>query len=180
MTQNLDFELTTGMTLSPETTNVTASRTLSTVGSLTAGNSYDEPRTAKNSNITGAGLHYNYAAATAGTIMGTSNDTPATEDICPAGWRLPTGENGGDQFKINGSYTWGLWNPTVQEDFKVAAGYYSSGSLGNSGSYGGWWSSTARNTTNRYNLGYNTSNGLYSGSYFNRYNGFSVRCVLGS
>ena len=113
MTQNLDFELTTGMTLSPDTTNVTTTRTLETVGSLTTNDnagSYNQVRTARNTSVTGAGLHYNYAAATAGTIMGDSNTTEATQDICPAGWRLPTSNNGGEQFILNNSYTWQSWN----------------------------------------------------------------------
>lgn len=180
MIDNLDFTITTGMVLTPDTTNVSTTRTLGTVGSLTNSDnngSYNEMRIMRSGNAN-AGTHYNYAAATAGTIMGTSNDTPATEDICPAGWRLPTGENGGDQFKINGSYTWQSWNPTVQEDFKVAAGNYSSGSLGDSGSRGYWWSSTAYTTANRYVLFYYTSDGLYSGRGDVRSDGYSVRCVL--
>jgi len=177
MTQNLDFELTTGMTLSPDTTNVTSSRTLSTVGSLTAGNSYDEPRTAKNSNITGAGLHYNYAAATAGTITGYSNTTEATQDICPAGWRLPTGNNGGEQFILNNS-TWQSNNANYPNEFNpVAAGYYYNGSLSYSGTYGYWWSSTADSTTGRYSLIYSTRNDLTSGRSGSRDGGYSVRCV---
>lgn len=184
MTQNLDFELTTGMTLSPDTTNVTTTRTLGTVGSLTTNDnagSYNQVRTARNTGVPGAGLHYNYAAATAGTIMGDSNTTEATEDICPAGWRLPTGGQNQEQFILNNSYTWQQWNSNFPTAFApVAAGYYYGGSLGDSGSYGYWWSSTASDTTYRYNLLYNTSNGLRSGYNYSRYNGYSVRCVLGS
>ena len=36
------------------------------------------------------GAMYNYYAASAGTIRGTSNWSNAVYDICPAGWRLPT------------------------------------------------------------------------------------------
>ncbi|WP_249311213.1 InlB B-repeat-containing protein [Congzhengia minquanensis] len=166
MVDNLDFQISTGMTLSPDTTNVTASRTLGTVGSLTSGNSYDEMRTARNSSVTGAGLHYNYAAATAGTITGSSNSTEATQGICPKGWRLPTNS---EQSKMT----------SYQTEFDpVAAGLYSGGSLSSSSSYGLWWSSTAGNATTRYILSYNTNNGLRSGSYGTRNYGRSVRCVL--
>ena len=182
MTQNLDFELTTGMTLSPDTTNVTASRTLGTVGSLTTNDnadSYNQVRTARNTSVTGAGLHYNYAAATAGTIMGNSNTAEATEDICPAGWRLPTGGQNQEQYILNNSYTWQEYNSNYPREFNpVAAGYYLFGSLYNSGINGYWWSSTAYNTTLRYSLDYGTSSGLYSGFDLNRRYGFSVRCVL--
>lgn len=181
MTQNLDFELTTGMTLSPDTTNVTTTRTLETVGSLTTNDnagSYNQVRTARNTSVTGAGLHYNYAAATAGTIMGDSNTTEATQDICPAGWRLPTSNNGGEQFILNNSYTWQSWNANYPKEFNpVAAGDYNNGSLYGSGSSGYWWSSTAYSATARYYLYYYTSSGLRSGNNYNRYRGYSVRCV---
>lgn len=51
------------------------------------------------------------------------------------------------------------------------------GSLRSSGSDGYWWSSTARNTAGRYNLYYDTSNGLNSGDSSNRYVRLSVRLV---
>lgn len=179
MTQNLDFELTTGMTLSPDTTNVTTSRTLGTVGSLLTDDdagSYNQVRTARNTSVTGAGLHYNYAAATAGTIMGslyTMEATEATEDICPAGWRLPTSGQGGEQSLLTNGL-WQTYDKTYLDAFSpVDAGYYDGGAL-DPGGY--WWSSTAYNTFTRYSLYYNT-NGLYSGNFDRCSIGISVRCV---
>lgn len=181
MIDNLDFTITTGMVLTPDTTNVTTTRTLGTVGSLTSGNSYDEMRIL-HSSTSGYGTYYNYAAATAGTITGSSNTTEATQDICPKGWRLPAGGNTstGYEQKLLTNNVFQTWQSigTFDDSFKVAAGYYYGGSLSNSGTDGYWWSSTASNTTDRYFLYYNTSNGLRSGIYYNRYNGFSVRCVL--
>lgn len=178
MTQNLNFNMTSGITLSPETTNVTTNRTIATVGSLASGNSYDEPRIAT-STTTGYGTYYNYAAATAGTITGSSNSTNATEDICPKGWRLPTGNSTGEQFILNNSYTFQSRNANYPTEFSpVAAGIYNGSSLSYAGTYGFWWSSTAYSTTYRYYLNYDTSDGLTSGSIGNRNLGFSVRCVL--
>ena len=173
MTQNLDFELTTGMTLSPDTTNVTSSRTLSTVGSLTAGDSYDEPRIAT-SETADYGTYYNYAAATVGTITGSSNTTEAAEDICPKGWRLPTNT---EQRALNNNTN--VWNPNYPTEFTpVAARSYGGGALNNSGSpYGYWWSSTVGNDISRRALSYIPDYGLSSGSGYDRRNGFSVRCV---
>lgn len=173
MIDNLDFQITTGMTLSPDTTNVTASRTLGTVGSLTSGNSYDEARTAKNASISNSGLLYNYAAATAGTITGSSNSTEASQDICPKGWRLPTYN---EQTSIAGGSGWQTVNQVAFTP--VAAGDYSNGYLGGSGSYGYWWSSTASATTNRHRLYYRTGRGLYQVNGDGRLYGYSVRCVL--
>lgn len=180
MTQNLDFELTTGMTLSPDTTNVKSTKTIATVGALSSGNTDTEARIATSS-TSGYGTYYNYCAATAGEICVDSSTADATEDVCPAGWRLPTGGQNQEQYILNNSYTWQQYNSNYPREFNpVAAGSYYNGSLNGSGFYGDWWSSTANSTTYRYYLYYNTSNGLYSGHYNYRYSGRSVRCVLGS
>lgn len=177
MVDNLDFELTTGMTLTPDTTNVTTTRTLNIVNSLTAHYSDDEMQTIK-SNTASYGTYYNYAAVTAGTVVGEFNKTKATEDICPAGWRLPTGDSTGEQFVLNNSYTWVSYNPNYPKEFTpVAAGYYYDGNLNNPGIDGYWWSSTVIDQTDRSNLVYNVDSGLLSGGYRSRGNGFSVRCV---
>ena len=49
-------------------------------------------------NITGTkfGTIYNYCAATAGTNCTQYTTKSPTSDICPAGWRMPTGGSGGD------------------------------------------------------------------------------------
>ena len=181
MIDNLDFQITTGMTLTTANTNITANRTLGTVGSLTSGNSYDEMRIL-HSSTSGYGTYYNYAAATLGTITGSSNSTEATQDICPKGWRLPAGGNTstGYEQKLLTNNVFGLYqaNGTFDDSFKVAAGNYSGGPLDGSGTNGYWWSSTAYNTTLRYRLYYNTSNGLLSGNLDYRGSGISVRCVL--
>ena len=179
MVDNLNFNMTSGMTLSPDTTNVKSTKTIATVGALSSGNTYTEALIATSS-TSGYGTYYNYCAATAGEICVDSSTAEATEDVCPAGWRLPTGNNGGEQFILNNSYTFQSWNANYPAEFlPVAAGYYGNGSLYNSGSLGYWWSSTASGSTLRYYLLYRTSNGLYSGHHGGvREYGVSVRCVL--
>ena len=108
------------------------------------------------------GAWYNYVAATAGTISGSSNETAASKDICPKGWRLPTS---GEFSAITSSAS--AFSP-------VTGGYYRNGSLFVTG-FGYWWSSTADGATDRYGL-------FYDGSSLNtniniRYLGFYVRCV---
>ncbi|MBQ9018266.1 hypothetical protein IJ117_00690 [Candidatus Saccharibacteria bacterium] len=56
----------------------------------------------------------------------------------------------------------------------VTGGNYNNGSLNNTGN-GNWWSATANNATNRYNLNYNGSQ--FNSNNNNRYNGNFVRCV---
>ena len=173
MLQNLDFAVVSGMELAFDSTNVTATNVITTVGSLTSGGSYDEMRILKSS-TPNYGTYYNYAAVTAGTVTGSSNTTNATQDICPKGWRLPTHN---EQTSIAGGSGWLTSN--VSAFSAVAVGYYLGGSLAAADSYGSWWSSTASSTVDRYYLNYSVSNGLYSGYDSNRGSvGFSVRCVL--
>ncbi|MGO5097386.1 FISUMP domain-containing protein [Agathobaculum sp. LCP25S3_E8] len=171
-----------GQAMTPADTNINSNWTMTDRDLTTGDNSYDLPEIHEGDATTGH--WYNYAAATAGTITGSSNTTEATQDICPKGWKLPDGHNTGvagattlDQYKLANN-KWNTYDKTYQTVFNsVAAGNYYRGSLRNSGSYGYWWSSTANSTAYRYSLVYYTSDGLYSGNVNNRNNGYSVRCV---
>lgn len=171
-----------GTLLTPADTNINSNWTMTDRDLTTGDNSYDLPEIHEGDATTGH--WYNYAAATAGTITGSSNTTEATQDICPKGWKLPDGHNTGvagattlDQYKLANN-NWQSYDETYQTVFNsVAAGYYYDGSLNSSGSDGFWWSSTASRTTGRYSLNYDTSNGLLSGYNGYRGRGFSVRCV---
>lgn len=116
MTQNLRF---TGTTLTPETSNVVTNRTLndysldsndaSYAGHCESNSNSYNNTCLKDSGDTVTGVWYNFAFATAGTIIGGSNKlNDAVEDICPAGWRLPTGPN-----TTNGTDINKLFNNTV-------------------------------------------------------------------
>ena len=63
------------------------------------------------------------------------------------------------------------------EVLPVRSGNVNSGSLRNAGNNGNYWSSTANsNTSNAYNLNFNSGN-VNPSNNNNRYNGFSVRCL---
>ncbi|MBQ8984999.1 hypothetical protein IJ076_00345, partial [Candidatus Saccharibacteria bacterium] len=96
--------------------------------------------------------------------------TEASQSVCPAGWRLPTNAEQGTIGSSSGSTTY------VSAFSPVYSGYYNNGSPYDVGSYGYWWSSTAGNSTSRYNM-YYYSGSLYSGSYDYRGLGYSVRCI---
>ena len=169
MTQNLRF---TGSTLEPATSNVNYTRTM-TWRDLTSSycNSASTSGTAMSnhcyhiSDNTEYGVYYNYAGVSAGTITGNSNSTEATQSVCPAGWTLPTNSQ---QSGITGTDYVSSFSP-------VYSGDYSGGSLYDVGSRGYWWSSTAYDSTFRYDLLY-SSGGLYTDSD-GRYHGYSARCV---
>ena len=166
MTQNLRF---TGAELKVGETNVTSNRTISPYGALTSGDSYTEARKQYNNN-TNYGAYYNYCAASAKTVCNSTTKADATQDICPAGWKLPTQA----QLKAIADNGGANWNA-------VAAGYYfGGGSLRDAGTTGNWWASTASSATNQYNLQYYSSfDYLFMVSSY-KYNGNSVRCVRAS
>ena len=124
------------------------------------------------------GVYYNYCAASAGTYCfpegqtGTSN---ATHDICPAGWRMPTGGASGEYQILRNQYS-------SEGDYVLAlkttlSGYYSANSAGNQDNSGSFWSSTYFSAKNMYRLT------VYIGSNSNpqhndwRNIGFAVRCI---
>ena len=134
------------------------------------------------------GVYYNYCAASAGSFCydaysdgGSGNS--ASYDLCPAGWRMPTGA-------MNGEY----WNLIYAYDdapegggaaFHSAlstplSGYLvsSSSSPYSLGSNGFYWASTAHSIGQMYALGVYSWGGTLD--FRSRSVGFSMRCLLGS
>ena len=140
-------------------------------GDLTSGSSYDEPRCHDSEN-TSNGVWYNYAAASAKTILTSSNTNEATEDICPAGWHLPNYDDTKPAGSVNSLA--GISSVGVTAFQPVTGGYYYGGSINAPGN-GYWWSSTAVNSGYRYYLYYNGSS--LDTSYNSRYYGMYIRCV---
>ena len=130
------------------------------------------------------GGYYNYCAASAGSYCygngaseGTSSGN-ATEDICPKGWRMPTGDTSGEYQALynNASYnTYANYRSALRLPLSGVFGY---GSAGRQGGYGVFWSSTRR-SNGMFDLYLFTSDVYPSGDDY-RYHGYSVRCVLGS
>ena len=170
MTQNLRLSSTTesggSRVLTSADSNVT--RNWSFPATELDGNSpsYTAPQTTISSN-TSYGGYYNYCAASAGTVCNDTTKQDATQDICPKGWRLP---------KL--SEMEGITS-SVSAFSPVYSGYYLSGSLLYTGSYGYWWSATASNSNYQYYLSYRSGN-LYTNDYGFKNYGYSVRCVRSS
>ena len=142
------------------------------------------------------GGYYNYCAASAGsycygngTSVGTSSGN-ATESICPAGWRMPTGNTSGE-FSALANAIYGSTSAT--SDATAYANYRSAlrlplsgdiygGKAGSQGSFGFFWSSTRYGNSGMYILLLYTTN-IYPAYYDYRgdcYYGNSVRCVADS
>ena len=131
------------------------------------------------------GVYYNYCAASAGNYCfgrGTSAGSPsgnATEDICPKGWRMPTGNTSGEYYALYTAYS------SDGTSFRNAlstplSGTFSNGSAGQQGETGYFWSSTYGSAGGMYILRIYYDSGVALSEKMGRYYGHSVRCLLGS
>ena len=170
------------------------------VNNPTSGNwTYDSVTQTTINNVTSyvqgkIGIYYNYCAASAGSYcyaIKASVDRPdtaidAAEDICPSGWRMPTGgaistsgnNNGGGEFQ-------NLYNKynnakTFQEALSTPlSGSFSYGTASYQGSIGYFWSSTRDSGNYMYYL-YVSSTSVRPQDSSSRNYGFSMRCIVGS
>jgi len=123
------------------------------------------------------GVFYNFCAASAGTICVSNNQNNASYDVCPRGWRLPTG---GAYGEIKNLYTiYGYDKSTFQVALSISyAGDFSSGIRHNGA---GFWSSTLYgagmmcdfNSRRMMSYGYDPENSGYT----TRVVGLSIRCM---
>ena len=120
------------------------------------------------------GGHYTFYAATAGwgTNSITSGNSP--KDICPKGWRLPTGGDGGELQNLYNKYN---SSALMRGDPGfVLSGRVYDGSASDQGSSGRYWSSTVDDANYSYGL-YLSDSSVGSVLSNNKFYGFSIRCV---
>ncbi|MBR3385962.1 hypothetical protein IKG68_00080 [Candidatus Saccharibacteria bacterium] len=136
----------------------------------------------KESPSTEYGAWYNFAAASAGTITGSSNSDYSPYDICPAGWHLPTGPfstpgtDGYSMFQNTVSDVWLNGNISQLASGSTLGGHYGNGSIVALG-YGYLWASTSSNETNRWRMDHSGIDQFLASS-IGRTVGFYVRCVM--
>ena len=187
MMENLDLGRTTLTNdLSSSNTNLDATITASTFNSWKKTSSSRTYTSGEFFLVDGAysnngmpyGILYNYYATSAGTISG-SNSNDATYDICPAGWRLPTGGDSGEFKTLYNNYN--SFNRLTASFADGGANFVLAGNVYNRpsgvGSEGDYWSSTSYNSTSRRVLSIGSSY-ISTTSYNGNYYGCSVRCVL--
>jgi len=127
------------------------------------------------------GIYYNYCAASAGSYCYVSNASSgdATQDICPAGWRMPTGGASGEYQALYTAYSSNVANFQAALSTPLSGFFDGSGTASYRGSYGYFWSSTRYNGNYMYLLGVRSSTvDPQNHDGVGRGNGFSVRCVL--
>ena len=194
---NLRLGSTSSMTLTNADTNITASTYILPASISSGFNSYTAAQinTASkatnatySSNITSSsfndnntakiGVYYNYYAATAGGIRSSSNSSNASadRDICPKGWRMPTGGSSGEYQALYTAYSSNYVNFQTALRTPLPGEFLGSSAL-NQGAYGRFWSATRYDNTDMYHL-YVSASGVSPQSHYGRYYGNSVRCVL--
>ena len=128
------------------------------------------------------GVLYNYCAASAGSYCyaGGAATGNASEDICPAGWHMPTGNSTGE---------WGVLRSTINKNTASnsasiqarlslpLSGYFEDGSAFDQGSSGYWWSSTWNNGYHMYFF-YAAAADTDASYRNNRVLGYSMRCLF--
>ena len=128
------------------------------------------------------GVYYNYCAASAGSYCygnGTSQGTSsgnATEDLCPAGWRMPSGDLAGEYQALYTAYNSdaGIFKNALST---LLSGRFYDGSVNHQGFIGEFWSSTRISNYYMYGL-YVTSSRVEPTDNISRDYGRSMRCLL--
>lgn len=198
MTQNL--RLAGGTVLTPTDSNITTNFTLpeSTASFSSPDPSFDGNRAGQMYNGTTVyGAYYSFNAATAGAIDGESGT--ASQDICPLGWKLPTGGNSASNFDtLAGLYPagnltgnensagWttdngvnGRWlgaENTTSGAFFIAAGSINTNGNDSINQEGGYWSSVAYSSSFSYRLNF-TRQYIRPSFTAGRLIGFPIRCI---
>lgn len=188
MTQNLKLILNTNTLVKPEDSDVQSNWTpaRNTEQALSGrwdrdSESYVTVRSYFDQSNVDNGVYYTYMAATAGTG---GDGSAASGSICPKGWKLPSGNEMEEVVKKYSTSALLLRYAGVsalindKPNFKLM-GYrnYSSATMKQVGSYGGWWTSTTMGTDSAQSFD------LYSGSAYPKktnykYYGFNVRCIV--
>jgi uncharacterized protein (TIGR02145 family) len=219
MITNLKLGSTTGTTLlTPADTNIMSNWTLPQVnagGAPSTTDYYDQPIIDAKVDVAGSGslqtditasdfygYYYNWCAATAGGIASGGSDTctdsvtlpdDATNDICPANWRLPTGDISGEFAILNASMNANALAPADTTNYYsnwlftgpfrgVFAGTRFSSSWLNTGVNGYFWSSSsvASGANFAFILVYNSSTSAVYPGATNGVRGYrnNIRCLV--
>ena len=134
------------------------------------------------------GIYYNFCAASIGTycyaysnvvdIPGTDIDAP--QDICPAGWRMPTGDAGSGEYgALVDKYTTDDATDTSSLQYNLStplSGYFFNSSVSYSGERGIFWSSTYDDNYTMNTL--SAAPSFVSGFHWSNIVGYSMRCIV--
>lgn len=133
------------------------------------------------------GGYYNWYSATAGHGKHNKYSGSTAGDICPAGWRLPTGGSSSGEFRalanvLNGGVNDRNTSQKIRSfphNFYLSGGVNGSGAIDFAGTSGDYWSSTSMGGTSAYALRLSINRVDYgiTGSGLISIHGSAVRCV---
>ena len=129
------------------------------------------------------GVMYGWYTATAGNGKYETASGNVAGDICPAGWRLPTGGGSGEYMSLTNAV--GGANNMEKNNNLLAfpnnfiySGDYNYNTSGGRGTYGRYWSATPNGRIKAYRLGVALSNWVTPDGSWNKWDAFAVRCIL--
>ena len=133
---------------------------------------------ATSANTYSYGNYYNWYSATAGNgKYANGSGYTAPGDICPTGWTLPTsGSTDKDFATLYSSLSSTVANIRKYPNNFLYSGNVYGSSVYDRGSNGYYWSKSANSSYGAYNL-YFGSSGVYPSNNYNKFSGFSVRCL---
>ena len=136
-----------------------------------------------NVNTYSYGNYYTWHAVIADTTHYTSGNHNTTS-ICPTGWHIPTGDTSGEYYVLNTKANSGATNTSTglrayPTNFLYSGNIFRT-AASERGSYGYYWSSTAENAYNSYQLYLYSRNVGGGTSSSAKYLGRCARCVAGS
>ncbi len=127
------------------------------------------------------GVLYNWYTASAGNGDFNMDSGSVTGDLCPAGWRLPTGGSGGEYEGLNTAVNNGRLNSDTSlrqypNNF-IYSGDFNQTTYGGRGSFGRWWSATAATNAEAYRFGI-TRNQVTPINLYSKWDAFAIRCIV--
>lgn len=129
------------------------------------------------------GVMYGWYTATAGNGDYAMSSGNVAGDICPAGWRLPTGGGSGEYVSLTNAV--GGANNMEKNNNLLAfpnnfiySGDYNYNTSGGRGTYGRYWSATPNGKAKAFRLGVALSNWVTPDGSWNKWDAFAVRCVV--
>ena len=129
------------------------------------------------------GVMYGWYTATAGNGNYDMASGNVAGDICPVGWRLPTGGGSGEYVSLTNAV--GGANNMEKNNNLLAfpnnfiySGDYNYNTSGGRGTYGRYWSATPNGKAKAFRLGVASTNWVTPDGSWNKWDAFAVRCVV--
>ena len=129
------------------------------------------------------GVMYGWYTATAGNGNYMMSSGNVAGDICPAGWRLPTGGGSGEFMSLTNAVGGG--NNMMKNNNLLAfpnnfiySGDFNHDISQGRGTYGRYWSATPNGRVKAFRLGVASTNWVTADGSWNKWDAFAVRCIV--